>query len=802
MPISTAFTTQELNDQVKFKDEEISFFASKIIELDGSSGQTKDLIKAIDNSLLDDIEAVNSKLRDVRSAYQDRIDEGCKSDLFWRITGVEIVGESVYKYTLKCTRLSQNYEKVYFGRTTPYADFEKDYYKAFKIPLPPLDDGLSIYYVSNNTQLVQIPQYSGSDIFGTPTVGVSSFPSISGISSFRGDDKPTYATLSDNLYGIKYYDEPYSKDIGDTFVCSFPGKISVGSTILTALSDSTYGGLTELEVGQIITSSKDGVFSAGYNTIVGIATTPGNADPDVPSSPASASAGITTNTFKLSSITILNGGTGFTTTPSVTIGAPNAITAIGTAIVSSAGSITSATITNSGTGYTQAPPVYFSTPGSFKATGIGSTGALGIVTSVSILNAGFGYTLAPTITFANPPTIGVGIGSTALGVAFISTSAGGIVTGISVTFPGLGYTTSPIVTFSNPGIHTAVGITTLGTGVNAGIVTGIIVGTGLTNTGFGYTTSTPITVTIGEPLKIQAVGIANVSSASTISSITLSEVGAGYTSAPSVAIEDPALQVVNIIILENPAVTEALAPEADGTLVDFTASIAATGVVDLLNINTLSVKFNKGTFSPQTIGIMTSGKVGIGVSIKYDNSGINSGKESWKPEFAHPRINIKGGKDIPAIEEPKVGAGKIYYKDGLDFYPIKTPGDPNSEASVGETIEVLINPNSFLPSGFGGVYSSLSGFIESCPSCSASVTTNLNNAIAAANAAESQFASNSSTLNAKISAANLLRKQKNEKQLQIWGYRSMMGQLLVQKEEYQNILTLFDDPTIKQIFSS
>ena len=120
----------------------------------------------------------------------------------------------------------------------------------------------------------------------------------------------------------------------------------------------------------------------------------------------------------------------------------------------------------------------------------------------------------------------------------------------------------------------------------------------------------------------------------------------------------------------------------------------------------------------------------------------------------------------------------------------------------GATIEVLINPNSFLPSGFGGVYSSLSGFIESCPSCSASVTTNLNNAIAAANATESQFASNSSTLNAKISAANLLRKQKNEKQLQIWGYRGMIGQLLVQKEEYQNILTLFDDPTIKQIFSS
>ena len=198
---------------------------------------------------------------------------------------------------------------------------------------------------------------------------------------------------------------------------------------------------------------------------------------------------------------------------------------------------------------------------------------------------------------------------------------------------------------------------------------------------------------------------------------------------------------------------------------------------------------------------MDSSSVGIGVSIKYDNSGRNSTKQSWKPFNARPRIVIKGGKDIPAIEEPKVGAGKIFYKDGLDFYPIKTPGNPNSKASVGETIEVLINPNSFLPSGFSGVYSSLSSFIESCPSCSATVTTNLNNAISSAATAESQFSSNSSTLNAKISAANLLRKQKNEKQLQIWGYRGTIGQLLVEKQEYQNILTLFDDPIIKQIFS-
>ena len=806
MLISTDSTVQDLKDKIQFKEEEISFFASKIIAADSSSDATKTVISAVDTSILDDIEAVNSKLRDVKTAYQDRVDSGCKSQLFWRIISREVISSGTnlqYKFTLECTKLKQNYKKIYFGRTEPYTDYEKGYYKTLNLPLPPLDDGLTVYYVSDSVIPMEIPEYSSTSILSTPSSGISSLPGTPGISSFRADDDPTYGTLSDNLYGLKYYDSPYTRDIGNTFVCSFTGKISAGSTILTALADATsYGGITDLEVGQILSSDKDGVFSTGYNTIVGIATTPGNTDPNNVASAATATASVNSS-YQLSGVTILGGGSGFTTTPSVTISAPNAITAIGTANVSSAGSITSATIINPGTGYTQAPLVFFSTPGIYLAEGIGYTGASGIITSAVVTNSGYGYTIAPTITFDDPPVIGVGIGSTALGVSFISTSSGGIVTGISVTFAGLGYTTSPTVYFSTPGIHTAVGIATLGTGASAGIVTGIIIGTGLTNTGFGYTSNLPITVTLSDPLKTQAVGVANVSSASTVSSITLTDVGAGYTSAPTIAIEDPSLEIISLITLQNPAVIDAYAPEADGTLVSFTASSSASEVVSLLKLDSkkLSVKFNKGTFSPQTIGIMTYGSVGIGVSIKYDNSGRNSGTQSWKPEYAHERIVIKGGKDIPAIKEPSVGAGKIYYRDGLDFYPISTPGNSNSDASEGDTIEVYVNANGSSLFSVPGIYTTLADFISQCPSCSSTVTNNLNSAIAVADTAKLNIASGIGTLNAKIDAANQFRTQKNDTQLQIWGYRTMLGQLIDEKTKYENILKLFDDPTISNIFS-
>jgi hypothetical protein len=75
----------------------------------------------------------------------------------------------------------------------------------------------------------------------------------------------------------------------------------------------------------------------------------------------------------------------------------------------------SVTVADGGSGYTSAPAVTFSAPtgaGGTTATGF-ATVADGTVTSVTITSAGSGYTALPTITFGAPGTVG---GTTATGI--------------------------------------------------------------------------------------------------------------------------------------------------------------------------------------------------------------------------------------------------------------------------------------------------------------------------------------------------------------------------------------------------
>ncbi|HCX21581.1 MAG TPA: hypothetical protein DHN29_06675, partial [Cytophagales bacterium] len=61
-----------------------------------------------------------------------------------------------------------------------------------------------------------------------------------------------------DLYGLKYYIEPFNEDIGDTLIGSFIGTCSIGSTEITIMNfaDDT----TKYEAGQIISRcTKDGV---------------------------------------------------------------------------------------------------------------------------------------------------------------------------------------------------------------------------------------------------------------------------------------------------------------------------------------------------------------------------------------------------------------------------------------------------------------------------------------------------------------------------------------------------------------
>lgn len=127
---------------------------------------------------------------------------------------------------------------------------------------------------------------------------------------------------------------------------------------------------------------------------------------------------------------ITNGGTGYTSAPTVSVTGGGGSGATVTATVT-AGVVTALTVTNRGSGYTSAPTISFSGGG---GSGAAATGGIGPVVSVTVNNGGTGYNGFAYVRFAG----GGGTGATGT-VA----SSGGVITGITVANGGSGYTAAP-----------------------------------------------------------------------------------------------------------------------------------------------------------------------------------------------------------------------------------------------------------------------------------------------------------------------------------------------------------------------
>jgi hypothetical protein len=151
------------------------------------------------------------------------------------------------------------------------------------------------------------------------------------------------------------------------------------------------------------------------------------------------------NSFKIhwpspivNSISVTNGGSGYTSVPTVVFTGTNTTIATGIAVLST--SVTSIAVSGDGTLYTSAPTVVFTGGGGSGATGTAVlTGA--VVTSIVVTNPGTGYSTAPTISF----TGGSGSGAPA------TVSITGSVSSVTVVGGGTGYTVSPTISFSGGG---------------------------------------------------------------------------------------------------------------------------------------------------------------------------------------------------------------------------------------------------------------------------------------------------------------------------------------------------------------
>jgi len=222
------------NKSIQVALEQIEFFQDQVVILDNEKVPYDESIRRLDANLLEQTDVVNRAFNDVETAYQDRIAGICKTDMFWRVKSLNTQLADP-EYSLVCTKLTPGgYEILTKGGVVGL--------------------GSTVGYLHPGTDTIQY------------------FPCNDTIQEELGIGFGyTFGFDPRNYYGLKYYDEPYSEDIGNTFVTSFIGAITQGTDQLTVMNPVGMGVSEVLEVGQIIVSELNGVFS-GTTKIIGITT--------------------------------------------------------------------------------------------------------------------------------------------------------------------------------------------------------------------------------------------------------------------------------------------------------------------------------------------------------------------------------------------------------------------------------------------------------------------------------------------------------------------------------------------------
>ena len=213
----------------------------------------------LDRVIHETITPVNESLVTVRNEYQKRIDDqGCRSDLFWRVVGIatqESTGPGIgtIVYTVQCTKLSPVYSKSDAVGMTSEA----------------VATASTVGFTTN-----AILKFDGAGSF-------SNFPMEDAgdnlISAGSGMD---VFLEPDNFHGIKMYDEPYARDVFDTFRSVGVGTVGIGTLAstnpLTILSPVD---TMDIKTGYIMTPSKSGFFATGSVNVIGVGTTMADLSP-------------------------------------------------------------------------------------------------------------------------------------------------------------------------------------------------------------------------------------------------------------------------------------------------------------------------------------------------------------------------------------------------------------------------------------------------------------------------------------------------------------------------------------------
>ena len=228
------------------KEENIKNYRQEILIVDAQKEPYDEAVRQIDLDVIKSINKVNDAIYATQTAYQARVDSGCYSDLFWRVTGSNETGLNLIVDQLN-----------------------------------PVGYGYSVIYVSPSGSVVN---YDANAKVGLTT---------------------------QNLYGLKYFDQPYLKDIGDTTLGTFVGLIGVGSTVLTIVSQVASDLAVGFDTGNVVLSSKAGVFPSTSNEIVGFGTTVATGISTV----LNQLIGVSTTSFYTSTLILKDATIGFSSIP-------------------------------------------------------------------------------------------------------------------------------------------------------------------------------------------------------------------------------------------------------------------------------------------------------------------------------------------------------------------------------------------------------------------------------------------------------------------------------------------------------
>ena len=221
-------------------------------------------IKNVDRNLQRIIVETNDTLENVRDEYQKRIDDqNCRSDLFWRVTGISSDTTSGdIEIDCVCVKLSPTYPVLGNSGTNPPMRETGNFDSSGDPILEPA--------IGFSTSALM--WYTGPvSVGGGVTAGITSVAMSGDGTTLRSDGSAFDTYLEpDNLHGLLLYNEPYARDIGDFFVATGIGTVSAGFNTMTLLTPNLNLGIT---TGMVVSPSRFGIFAEAGNTVVGVGTT-------------------------------------------------------------------------------------------------------------------------------------------------------------------------------------------------------------------------------------------------------------------------------------------------------------------------------------------------------------------------------------------------------------------------------------------------------------------------------------------------------------------------------------------------